>query len=52
MPAHSIYHLQTNREVIDWLRDALSGGDRILIKGSRAMQMEEIVAYLKNRRVS
>ena len=47
MPAQSIYHFPENRGVIQWMKDGLSSGDRILIKGSRAMKMEEIVAYLK-----
>ena len=47
MPAQSIYDFPENQGVIQWMKDGLSDGDRILIKGSRAMKMEEIVAYLK-----
>jgi UDP-N-acetylmuramoyl-tripeptide--D-alanyl-D-alanine ligase len=52
MPAQSVYHMQSNEEVIDWLKNSLSQGDRILVKGSRGMQMEQVVAYLKNGRVT
>lgn len=52
MPAGSIIHLQSNQEVIERLNTVLLSGDRILVKGSRGMHMEEIVGYLKNGRVS
>jgi UDP-N-acetylmuramoyl-tripeptide--D-alanyl-D-alanine ligase len=51
MPARFIHHMQSNEEVIEWLKKGLIDGDRILVKGSRSMQMEEITEFLKNGRL-
>ena len=49
MPAGSVHLVQTNAEAVDLLRTILQpdlAGDKILVKGSRGMAMEEIVASL------
>jgi len=51
MPARFIHHRQSNEEVIEWQKKGLIDGDRILVKGSRSMQMEEITEFLKNGRL-
>ncbi|HHT64752.1 MAG TPA: UDP-N-acetylmuramoyl-tripeptide--D-alanyl-D-alanine ligase, partial [Clostridiales bacterium] len=48
MQAEAVFHSSDNRGVIHWLENNLQEGDRILVKGSRGMQMEEIVSYLNN----
>ncbi|HHY82699.1 MAG TPA: UDP-N-acetylmuramoyl-tripeptide--D-alanyl-D-alanine ligase [Clostridiales bacterium] len=50
MNVNFICHEQSNQGVINWLKDNLQKGDRILVKGSRGMHMEKIVSFLKNRR--
>lgn len=48
MNEQSIIHFENNQGVIQWLSTNLQQGDRILIKGSRGMHMEEVVSYLKD----
>lgn len=43
MSPAAVYFAQDNAEAIDALRKILQPGDTVLIKGSRALQMEEIV---------
>lgn len=38
---------ETNQQVIDFLKEQAKAGDGILVKGSRGMHMEEVVAALK-----
>jgi UDP-N-acetylmuramoyl-tripeptide--D-alanyl-D-alanine ligase len=50
MPVASVHFVETNAQAIDLLRTLVEVGpavDRILVKGSRAMAMEEIVAALQ-----
>jgi UDP-N-acetylmuramoyl-tripeptide--D-alanyl-D-alanine ligase len=48
MQPSNVFHSEDNEGVINWLAGNLQEGDRILVKGSRGMRMEEIVSYLKN----
>jgi UDP-N-acetylmuramoyl-tripeptide--D-alanyl-D-alanine ligase len=50
LPAEVITELETNQQAIDLLREILQAGDVALIKGSRGMHMEQIVAALEYRR--
>ncbi len=43
------YHFNTNAEACKSAISQLKSGDTVLIKGSRGMQMEEIVEYLRER---
>ena len=43
----NITHLECNKDVIGILDTMLRAEDTILVKGSRGLKMEEIVAYLK-----
>jgi UDP-N-acetylmuramoyl-tripeptide--D-alanyl-D-alanine ligase len=50
MDAAAVYSVETNAQAIDLLRTLIKSGpvgDRILIKGSRGIAMEEIVAALQ-----
>jgi UDP-N-acetylmuramoyl-tripeptide--D-alanyl-D-alanine ligase len=50
MPAEAVHMVQTNAEAIDLLRSltkAGAAGDKILVKGSRGLAMEEIVSTLQ-----
>lgn len=44
-----VYHFENNREAKDKLMDILRPFDTVLIKGSRAIKLEEIVYYLRER---
>jgi UDP-N-acetylmuramoyl-tripeptide--D-alanyl-D-alanine ligase len=46
MAAGAVHFAETNGQAIDLLRSLVESGDRILVKGSRGMTMEEIVAAL------
>jgi len=46
MPSDRVYFAAGNAEAIAWLRTVVAAGDVILVKGSRGMAMEEIVAAL------
>jgi UDP-N-acetylmuramoyl-tripeptide--D-alanyl-D-alanine ligase len=46
MPGAQVLHLEDNQAAIDFLSRALQAGDKVLIKGSRGMAMEQIVQAL------
>ncbi len=46
MPADAVHRVEDNQEAIELLRSILAPGDFVLLKGSRAFQMEEIVSAL------
>lgn len=46
MAADAVHLVGTNEQAIDLLQTLIQGGDVILIKGSRGMKMEQIVAAL------
>lgn len=46
-PPSCVYHCEDNRAAVEILRKELQPGDVVLVKGSRAMHMEEIVRELK-----
>ncbi|HPT77711.1 MAG TPA: UDP-N-acetylmuramoyl-tripeptide--D-alanyl-D-alanine ligase [Candidatus Atribacteria bacterium] len=48
LPSTSVYRFNDNAEIKEWLGSFLAEGDRILIKGSRGMRMEEVAAYLQD----
>ncbi|HZK33910.1 MAG TPA: UDP-N-acetylmuramoyl-tripeptide--D-alanyl-D-alanine ligase [Bacillota bacterium] len=50
MSSSSLVHLDSNGDIITWLEGIVAQGDRILIKGSRGMHMEEIAASLQDGR--
>ena len=43
------HHFATNAEAAEFLKEALSPGDILLVKGSRGMRTEEIIAALKEK---
>ncbi|MGI5838430.1 MAG: UDP-N-acetylmuramoyl-tripeptide--D-alanyl-D-alanine ligase [bacterium] len=47
LPPEAVHSFGTNGAAIDFLRDIVAAGDTVLVKGSRGMQMEEIVACLQ-----
>lgn len=50
MNKESVWHCSTRDEVADILLKAAKKGDAVLVKGSRAMKMEEVVEKLRCRR--
>lgn len=49
-PAEQVYHVVSNEEAAKLLNEDLSPRDLVLIKGSRGMQMEQIIEYIKRGR--
>ena len=49
LPEERITLLENSQQVIDYLQARLSSGDVVLIKGSRGMHMDNIVAELEER---
>ena len=49
MKKDRIFSLEDSESVIEFLRDYLHKGDVVLVKGSRGMQMDRIVAALEDR---
>lgn len=47
MPIGQIIRVETNQEVVQALKDLMGPGDYVLVKGSRGVAMEEIVAALQ-----
>ncbi|NLB42161.1 MAG: UDP-N-acetylmuramoyl-tripeptide--D-alanyl-D-alanine ligase [Clostridiales bacterium] len=52
MEHKAVFHKNSNAEIIQWLKENLQHGDRVLVKGSRGLKMEEIVSYLRQGRDS
>jgi UDP-N-acetylmuramoyl-tripeptide--D-alanyl-D-alanine ligase len=48
MPADAVHSLDDNDEVVRLLKEMVRGDDVVLVKGSRALQMEEIVNALSS----
>lgn len=47
LPRSSLFHTESNFEAAEYLLHVLRPGDNVLVKGSRGMQMEEIVQALR-----
>ncbi len=48
---YNFIYLQNNKEAIDWFKSIELVDFQLLIKGSRGMQLEKIVAYLQKKEV-
>jgi UDP-N-acetylmuramyl pentapeptide synthase len=46
MPADSVHIVADNQEALALLEEMICGDDVVLVKGSRALEMEEIVNAL------
>jgi len=51
MPGQRIFRCQDNAGALEILDQLLQEGDVVLVKGSRGMQMEQIVRYLQHQKV-
>jgi UDP-N-acetylmuramoyl-tripeptide--D-alanyl-D-alanine ligase len=49
LPGESITLLENSEQVVDFLQPRLSSRDVVLVKGSRGMHMDRIVAELEDR---
>ncbi len=49
MDKNKIWHCSDRAEIVDILKKSMDKGDAVLIKGSRAMKMEEVIENLKGR---
>lgn len=47
MPPERVWHCSSREEIADILRKSAKSGDVVLVKGSRAMRMEEVIEKLK-----
>lgn len=50
LPEEKIVHMEDGQEVVEYLRPRLKSEDVVLVKGSRGMRMDRIVAALEARR--
>jgi UDP-N-acetylmuramoyl-tripeptide--D-alanyl-D-alanine ligase len=48
-PADQIFEFEDSSQVIEFLQNHLRDGDIVLVKGSRGMRMDRIVASLEAR---
>jgi UDP-N-acetylmuramoyl-tripeptide--D-alanyl-D-alanine ligase len=46
MPAAQVFHVGDNEAAVAYLSRVLQAGDKVLVKGSRGMAMEQIVQAL------
>jgi len=46
-PIHKVTELETSEQAIEFLKDRLCENDVVLVKGSRGMRMDRIVAALE-----
>ena len=47
MAKESVFFAMENSQVVDYLKELLQAGDHVLVKGSRGLAMDEIVAGLR-----
>ena len=47
MAPESVFFAMENAQVVDYLKGLLQQGDHVLVKGSRGLAMDEIVAGLR-----
>ena len=47
MARKSVFFAMENGQVVDYLKGLLEQGDHVLVKGSRGLSMDEIVAGLR-----
>ncbi len=52
MPDQDIHTFDNNLEAVTFLEQILKPKDTVLVKGSRGMKMEDVTAYLMERRLS
>jgi UDP-N-acetylmuramoyl-tripeptide--D-alanyl-D-alanine ligase len=46
MPGDRVHHFEGNPEIVAYLEGKLSAGDAVLVKGSRAMELDRVVSAL------
>lgn len=49
MPATTVTSVDTKDELVELLKETMSEGDFVLIKGSRGLQLEDVVAAVRDR---
>ena len=49
MNKNRVWHCSDRAKIVDILKKSMNKGDAVLVKGSRAMKMEEVVENLKER---
>lgn len=49
MDKNRVWHCSDRAKIVDILKKSIASGDAVLIKGSRAMKMEEVIENLKER---
>jgi UDP-N-acetylmuramyl pentapeptide synthase len=49
MDKNRVWHCSDRAKIADILKKSMDRGDAVLVKGSRAMKMEEVVENLKEK---